>query len=357
MKFTINQDKFSEILQQHLPVLPARTSLPILNSVKWDIKNQKLRMHSTDLEITLITECEVESDADGSVAVPARKISEIVRELPNEPISVFIEDNFRVKLQGYKGFYQVAGSDPEDFPAIPDEGIKERLEVKGEKLKRMIEHTSFAVSKDDMRPTLCGILLQILPEDMRSVSTDGHRLAKMVEISSNEESSRFEAIVPVKALQLAAKTMKDEEDIKIGLSNNYLMLGLNGDFLYSRLIEGKYPLYENVIPKSNSNILVVNIESFASTVRRVSIFSNSLTRQIKLAISKDKMIISAEDIETGGEAEEELSVEYQGEDMLIGFNANYVMEALRQIDTEEVKFMIGMPDSACIIEPTEQKED
>ena len=357
MKFTINQDLFSEVLQKHIPVIPARTTLPILNSIKWDLADGKLKMHSTDLEITLVTDTEVDMEEAGSVAVPARKLSEIVRELPKEPISVSVEENFRIKIQGLTGFYHLAGSDPDDFPAVPGDNLQQRFSVTGKCFKRMVEKTAFAVSRDDMRPTLCGIFLQATAADIRAVSTDGHRLSKLVDTSYKGSEKTYEAIVPVKALNLAARNMRDDADIKVFSSGNYLMLELDGDFLYTRLIEGKYPQYENVIPKSNSILLTANVEALNASVRRVAIFSNSLSRQVRFALSENQILVTAEDNETGGEAEERLSVDYQGGEMLIGYNANYVLEAMRQVDAEDVKFSIGTPDSACIIEPLSQDAD
>lgn len=357
MKFTIDQEIFSGLLQQHLPVIPPRSALPILNSIRWELGKGRLKIHSTDLEISLITESDVESEGEGSVAVPAKKISEIVHELPNEPVSVEIEDNFRVKIRGVSGIYQVAGSDSADFPPILGEGMEAKVVMSGEKFKRMINRTTFAVSRDDMRPTLCGVFFQVLPDDIRMVATDGHRLAKLVDNSYNGEGTAYEAIIPVKAFQLAVKTIGDDEEVHISASKNYLRLEMPNSSLYSRLIEGKYPSYENVIPQENPNILTADVEALTSAVRRVAIFSNSLTRQVKFSLTADKMILTAEDVETGGEAEEEINVDYQGEEMLIGYNANYVMDALRKIDTEEVKFLVGTKDSASIVEPTEQASD
>lgn len=357
MKFTINQENFSEILQQHLPVLPNRTTIPILNSLKWDLSNGKLRMHSTDLEISLITEIEVESEDEGSIAVPAKKLSEIVRELASEPVTVETDDNFRVKLKGESGVYKIAGSNPEDFPTVPDEGQEVKAILSGKLFKRMINQTSFAVSHDDMRPTLCGVFLQIISDEIRTVATDGHRLTKYVSKESAGIGEDIEAIIPVKALRLAVKNIGDEDEIKISLGSKFIMIEHMGNFLYSRLIEGKYPLYENVIPKNNINILMTGIEGVSASLRRVSIFSNTLTKQIKLSLLSGKVVISAEDMETGGEAEEELVVDYDGEEMDIGFNADYVIEALRHVDSQDVKFMFGTSDSASIIEPSEYAEN
>lgn len=357
MKFIINQEVFSDILQQHLPVLPARTTIPILNSLKWDLDGRKLRMHSTDLEISLITEVEVDSEDGGAVAVPAKKLSEIVRELSGEPVTVEIDEKFRIKLYSLAGVYQIAGSNPEDFPVVPDEGMKEKMVISGEKYKRLVNQTAFAVSHDDMRPTLCGIFLQASSDDIRTVATDGHRLSKFVDSSFKGGEEIFDVIVPLKALQLATKTIADEDEIKISATGKYIMVEYQGNCLYSRLIEGKYPLYENVIPKNNQNILVANVETFTSALRRVSIFSNFLTKQVKLTISKNRVVISAEDVETGGEAEEGIDVDYQGEEMPIGFNAKYVIDALNYIDSDEVKILLGTSDSASIFEPIEQREN
>ena len=357
MKFTINQENFSDILQQHIPVLPNRTTIPILNSLKWDLKGGKLRMHSTDLEISLVTEIEVDSDDEGSIAVPAKKLSEIVRELASEPVTVEIDDNFRVKLHGVSGVYKVAGSNPEDFPTVPEEGLSLKAVLTGKMFKRMINQTSFAVSHDDMRPTLCGVFFQIMSDEIRTVATDGHRLTKYINREFKAESDEIEAIIPVKALRLAIKSIGDDDEIKISLGGKFVLIEHAGNFLYSRLIEGKYPLYENVIPKNNTNTLMTGIEGLTSSLRRVSIFSNPLTKQIKISLLSGKILISAEDVETGGEADEELTVDYDGTEMDIGFNADYVIEALRHVDSEDVKFKMGTSDSASIIEPSEYADN
>ena len=358
MKFSISQDTFSEVLQKHIPVLPVRTTLPILNSMKLDIQDSRMNLHSTDLEITLITNTEVVSEGTGSATVPARKLSEIVRELPSEMIEVEIDDNHQFTVNCSTGVYKISGSDAEDFPAVPESGGGKNITMNGEQFKTLVNRTVFAVSKDDMRPTLCGIYLHVLPGEVRTVSTDGHRLSKMVDTSfETDEEKTFEVIVPVKSLNLAVKTIADDDEINIAVSGNYLMIDLGDEQLYSRLIEGKYPLYENVIPKTNQNMLIAPTEALNAATRRVSIFSNSLTRQVKFQLSENSLMISAEDADTGGSAEEHLEVDYDGEEMEIGFNSNYIVEALRHIGSEDVKFSIGTPDSACIITPTEKQED
>ena len=356
MKFTINQDIFSDLLQQHLPVIPVRSAMPILNSLKWDIISGKLRIYSTDLEISLLTEIEVESDGNGAVAVPARKLSEIIRELPNEPITVNIEESFRVIIHSTTGQYQIPGSDPEDFPPISESGMEEKVVMTGEKFKRLINQTAFSVSRDDMRPSLCGAFFQVLEEDIRMVATDGHRLSKIVDLTYDGSGKPFEVIVPVKALQLSVKSIDDEDKVRISSVGSLFMIYVNNSFLFSRLIEGRYPPYDTVIPKTNEYILIANTENLTSAVRRVAIFSNSLTKQVRFSLKAEKMAINAEDIETGGEAEEELDVDYQGEEMDIGYNAQYFLDALRKIDTEEVKISIGTKDSASLVQPTEQQE-
>ena len=354
--FSIDQELFSNVLQQHIPVIPSRSTLPILISMRWQITGDKLLIHSTDLEISLITISEVHSDEDGEAAVPARKVADIVRELPPEQINITLDESYRVNINSANGVYKIAGSNPDDFPAMPSSDTLDEIIIPSSKFKRMVNHASFSVSKDDLRPTLCGVYFQVFKDEYRMVSTDGHRLSKIVDFSGRYDGEPFNMIIPLKGLNLSARTLADNIDLTISRSKNFMKISSEEGDIYSRLIEGKYPLYENVIPKGNPNIMTANVENMMSTVRRVAIFSSSISHQVRFQISAEKAVITAEDVDIGGEAQEEIKVDYQGEDILIGYNANYLIDALRQIETEDVKFLIGTPDSAGIIVPTEQNE-
>ena len=356
IKFTVNQESFSDILQCHLPVIPSRTTLPILNSLCWRISEGKLSIHSTDLEISLMTEISVESEGSGDIVIPAKKIFDIIHELPPGNITITIEDNYRVIIEGLTGVYRIAGGDSDDFPPLPSSEKLNEISMPSSKLHRMVEHTAFSVSKDDLRPTLCGMYFQVKENEFLLVSTDGHRLSKIVDHSVRYEDESFDMIIPLKGLNLAVRSPSEDSDITVTRSDRYVKISFPGGEIYSQLIEGKYPIFDNVIPKSNQNILVVKVDTLMAAVRRVAIFSNSISHQIRFKLESGKIDITAEDVDIGGDAHEEIELDYQGEDMVIGYNANYLLDALRQIETEEVKITLGNPDSAVIILPIEQQE-
>ncbi len=355
MKFAINKREFYLAIQNIVGVIPTKTTIPILSNILLELKSNDLTLMGTDLEVSISTKLTVHGSEDGSVAVPAKILFEIVRELSEIPIEFIVGEDNKISLNTEKGFYKLSGEPKEDFPRIQIEESKGSFAMEGSVFSSMIEKTIFAVSADELRTTLMGVFLKISEDELRMVATDGHRLVKIVK-KFNADGFQSEAIIPTKALNLVLKNLHSAKEIKVEFSEDHIVFKSDNTTIYSKNIEGQFPNYERVIPSDNNKSLTVNRELIISSVRRVSIFSNSITHQIRLGLSKNLVKIQSEDIEFGGEAMENIEGEYRHEDLEIGYNANYMLDILRHLDTDDVVFEFKDPVSAGIIRPANQAE-
>ncbi len=358
MHFTVSKGVLQRSLQKVVGVIPAKTTIPILENVLLELQGNKLQITGTDLEICISTEITVNADKDGACAVPAKSLNEILRELPEIPIELQLEDQNKISLRTQNGLYKLGGQPKEEFPSIVLEESEGKFEIDSSLLARMINRTIFAVSTDELRTTLMGVYFQLLAEGFRCVATDGHRLVKINNNQIKSDEFQKNVIVPTKALSLILRNIEaldDSQNIAISFGENHLIFRLNETFIYSKIIEGQYPKYENVIPMDNDKKMIVNKEQLSAAVKRVAIFSNSFTRQIKFAIDKNMLKISSEDVEFGGEGNEELAVKYEAETLEIGYNGLYILDIIKNIDTDEVVFLLKDSVSAAIVTPISQK--
>jgi DNA polymerase-3 subunit beta len=303
-----------------------------------------------------LTEIEVQGETDGALSVPAKKIGDIIRELEELDITLESDESNRLQIIAGEGSYQLPGISAEDFPSLPEfEGAIE-FSLPAETFSRLVQRTSFAVSRDELRPALTGVFFQLRPGELRAVSTDGHRLVRIIDSHFTYSSEPRELIIPVKAMEMIRKNLTGDEDVKLVIGANQLMAKLKHATLYSRLIEGKYPHYENVIPKDNGDRLVVGTDQLNRVVKRTQIFANPISRQVIFHLTRDQLTIQAEDVELGGKGKETLPATYTGEDKQIGYNSAYVLELLKQIESDEVLFELGSATSAGIVRPTEPRE-
>jgi len=368
MRFSISRSALLKAIQKIIGVVPSKTPSPILGNLLFELKPSEspqradLNLTATDLEVLIKTSVpvEVEEMERNSVTIPAKFINEIVRELdPESEIKITTYENYMVELVSNSGVYKIAGMSAEEFPSLPVNQIEGEMEVDSGKITRMIEKVLFAVSTDELRPTLTGVLFQIGNQQLTLVATDGHRLVRIIDknFSLKEGMAPRDIIVPPKALTLLIRNLQDgEERIKISLGQNYIVFDLDNTQIYSRLIEGEYPPYERVIPIDNDKRFIAKKDLLNSSVKRAAIFASSITHQIKFSLKKDSLEISSEDVESGGEAKEVIPIKYEGEEMEIGYNAVYIMDILRHIDTEEVIFDLKTPTTAGIVSPANQLE-
>jgi DNA polymerase-3 subunit beta len=266
-----------------------------------------------------------------------------MRGLPDEMITVDTDKENRITITDPEGKkYKCTAESAEAYPGIPKVDKAAMVKVKRDDLRRIISRCLFAVSKDELRPQLTGVYLQVMPDRIRLVTTDGHRLVKVSAAHEGFKGDQKDAIVPSKAMSAVQRIAEGEGDVEISFAGSQLSFLVGNTRLITRLIEGRYPNYEAVIPTENKNMLKVDTDTLSAAVRRAAIFSNEISRQIRMKVEKEKIQISVEDVEQGNEGSETVPCEFAGESMDIGYNAGYVMDMLRQIDTSEVQFELGL---------------
>ena len=374
MKVSIKKEELLKGIQAVIDIVPSKTALPVLSNILIDASNgQGVCLSATDLDISITCKLSATIEDAGSTTVPARKFSEIVRELPEESLSLIAEEG-RVMLQrqsGAQGTYALMSVPADDFPELPTEidgteiafadGEEDRPDSNA--LNEMVFKTIFAVSRDETRPVLNGVLWQVGDGRMTMVATDGHRLVKYSRIQQGLPENNTEAIVPPRALNHVVKLMNGGislQKAQFGQSHVLFALGDEDDEdaiqIFSRVIEGPYIGYEQVIPQNNGKRLRVSNSHLLPAVRRVSILASTQTHQLRLGIKKNELELSATSQEIGGEAREHLDVDYDAEEMVIGYNSTYLQEVLRRITCDEVLFELDSAVAAGIIRPGEQLE-
>ncbi|MBI1305916.1 MAG: DNA polymerase III subunit beta [Bacteroidetes bacterium] len=357
MKFIVNTSALLEKLQQVIGTIASKPILPILDHFLFDIKDGVLTITSTDLETSMSTSLKVEADADVMVAVPSRLTMDTLKALPNQPITFTLDEKSNgIELRSENGRYKLAGQPGNDFPKNPDIDGSATLTLPSGVLLNCISKTIFATGTDDLRLNLTGVYVQLSEEQVNFVATDANRLVKLTrkDVKPGVEQN---FILPKKALNLLKSTLSDDDlPVQIDYNNTNASFLFGGVRLICRFIDERYPDYNAVIPAKNPNVMQINRLDFLNSVRRISIFSNKTTHQIRLKISGSELVISAEDIDLANEATERLSCEYDGVDMEIGFNSRLVLDMLNNMDCVNVKLEMSEPSRAGILLPDENEE-
>lgn len=355
MKFNVSSGDLVQSLSAVAGAVPAKATMPILEMVLFESENGKLKLTATDLEVVITEYVQAEIEQEGAVAIPARRLLETLRQLPDIPLFFEVDERFNIKFRTDRGTYKLAGENADEYPDSPSLDGALTITSETELLKKAIHKTSFAVSTDDLRPAMMGVFFQIGLESSKIVATDGHRLVKLVlnNLSATEERS---FIVPDKALNLTLKTL-DDKNCTIAVTRDHVSFRSGKTQVIVRLINETYPNYETVIPKDNEKTMIVNRDQMLATVKRVSIFSSSSTRQIRLQLNENEVTICAEDIDMSSEARESIESEYNSEPMEIGFNSRYLADVLNNVDDPEVLFEFSSPNRAGIVKPSVQDED
>ena len=357
MKFTASQSSLLAGLQPVAGIVPAKSPMPVLTHLLAEVSGNTLTVSATDLELSMETKVEVKGLKDGRALLPARKFLEEIREFPDVPITVEATESGRIKLGAEDKNYDLSGESVQNYPKMPSLEEKDMLVLERARLRRMIGKVIFAVSRDELRPQLTGVYFKVSADEARMVTTDGHRLVKIVQKHGGYKGEVHECIVPAKAMSTVARMCEREGDVHISFTPNQIGFRIGNTTLITKLIEGRYPNYEAVIPGENKNTLTLELEQFHASVRRAAIVSNEISRQIRLKLRSDHLQVTVEDIEQGNEGQETVPCTYVGEPMDIGYNASYVLDVLKQVDTPEVAFELGTPTSAGIVKPTEQEKD
>lgn len=354
MKFNVSSNDLNEGLSAVIGAVPTKATLPILETILFESEDGRLKLTATDLEISIIEYIDANIEEDGAIAIPARRLQETLRQLPNIPVFFEVDEDHNVEFKTDKGKYKLVGEEADEFPDVPDMDGGTSLSTDTELLQNAIDKTMFAVSTDDLRPAMMGVFFDIGGEGTKFVATDGHRLVKFVNKNfKSQEPLSF--IVPDKALHLISKAL-DAPECDLVVSEDHAQFKSGNTIVITRLINEQYPNYESVIPRDNDKSLLIDKNQMLATVRRVSVFSSSTTRQIRLQLQNDKLTIRAEDLDMSSEAKETISCEYSDEDMEIGFNAKYLADVLSNVDGDEAKFEFSTPNRAGIVKPAEEEE-
>ncbi|MGV6844851.1 MAG: DNA polymerase III subunit beta [Lutibacter sp.] len=356
MKFIVSSNQLLKQLQVLGGVINSSNTLPILDNFLFELNENELKISASDLETTMTTVIDVESDSTGSVAIAARLLLDTLKTFPNQPLTFKMEEG-KVEISSSQGKYDMAYFDGNEFPKnISIESPKTTV-IPGEILATAISKTIFAAGNDDLRPVMSGVFFQFNSESLTFVATDAHKLVKYsrTDISSADAA---EFIMPKKPLNLLKSILVGSDaDVTIEYNESNAKFTFDNVELICRLIDGKYPNYEAVIPKENPNKLTVDRSSFLNSVKRVSIFSNKTTHQIRLKMAGTELNISAEDKDYANKAEERLACEYIGDDMQIGFNSRFLNEMLTNLSATDVVLEMSLPNRAGILTPVDGVED
>lgn len=362
MEFKVNSKELEKLLGKIIPAVPTRTPMPILENFLFEVQDGLLTIYATDLEISLKSSLSIATEDNIKLVVPARLLNDIVRSLSDTTIHFKLALNNKIHLITETGKYVISYIDPDQFPEIPsvteDKNVKDLNEVviNGVELRQAFEKTSFAMSKEEMRPAMMGTLLEFTEDGLRFVTTDGHRLVNLIKKNIKANFNQ-QYVIPERAVSVLLKIL-DEKDVKVYLTKTYVSFKLNDIELITRLIAQKYPEYNSVIPLENEFMLKINSKEIHNSIKRMMLFSTSTTRRVKFSIGKDLVEISAEDLDLGASGEEKVVCEYSGDLLEIGFNSVYVNDVLNHmIDNDEIIFKLHSPTKAVIIEPVEKKEN
>jgi len=356
MKFIVSSNQLLKQLQVLGGVINSSNTLPILDNFLFELNQDRLTITASDLETTMSASIAVESTSVGNIAVPARLLLDTLKTFPEQPLT-FTAENNTIEISANNGKYSLAYLAGDEFPKAVHLKDPSKTVVMGDTLATAINATLFASGNDDLRPVMSGVFFQFSTEGLTFVATDAHKLVKYTRTDVTA-SATAEFIMPKKALQILKGILQgSEEDINVEYNETNAQFSFANTTLSCRLIEGKYPNYEAVIPKENPNVLSIQRETLLNSLRRVSIFSNKTTHQIRLKIAGAELNISAEDYDFSNKAEERLSCSYQGDDMQIGFNSRFLIEMLSNIGAEEISLSMSMPNRAGIITPLDNVEE
>lgn len=354
MKFKVNSRELRDAIGRIIGVVPVRTTIPAIENLLMETSKKKLIISATDLEISMSTQADITDGDDGKITVNAREFFEIVRNLDDSEIEISVDENLKLTVKTKSGSFRFACTPAEEYPTLPMLGENsESSTISSESLRTVVERTIFAVSKDEHRRSMNGVLFQFFGKAAKIYATDGHRLVRIEDKGLVDKPLKKEANIQEKALGLAAKSLRGT-DVEITIADNHVRLKNSDTELITRLIQEVHPDYDAVIPSDidNNKLLTVGRAELLEKVRRVAILSDSVNHLVKFTIDKDVLTVSAEDTDRGEMGEEKIQVQWNGgEPMNIGFNSTYIMEAMGSIDAAKVRFAFSSATRAATIKP------
>jgi len=348
MKIQCDKDTLLKGLSIVQNAISTRSTLPILSNILLETRKEGLVIIGTDLDIGIIVNIPVEVTAPGATTVPAKKFLDIVKELPDSQITLSIRKNNMVHVVCENTQFKIMGIPKDDFPKLPEFKDKVSVDLDQSLLKTMLNMTSFAISRDETRYILNGVYITIKKNMIRLVATDGRRLALIEREVDLPKQVDKKVIIPMKAVQELQRNLKDHGQVAVLFGNNQVMFDFGDLVIISRLIEGEFPNYEQVIPKELKDKVVVDRERLLLATRRASLLTSQDSQGIKMDVEKGKMVISKQSPDVG-EAREELDVEYKGPHFSIGFNPDYIIDVLKNMDEQSIGFELENPEKPGVI--------
>lgn len=355
MNFEIEKSKFLAAVQKAQSVVDKRQAMSLLSNVRLKVENQQLELVATDLEVGLKDTVEVTVHSEGSIAVSAKILYDVLRELPDSIVKFQVEDNHWIRLNCGNSDFRIVGTSDEDFPTLPEIDEKILIKIPGDLLDTLTRKTSYSVSHDESRKILNGVLFKVTPTIIRMVATDGHRMA-FIETGNNLNLSEFEVILPQKAVHEIQRMIGSGcDELFFGIMEKHIVFRSGNETIVTRIIDGQFPNYTMVIPKETQYEIKISKESLFTALRRVALFSDVKARGVKMQFSNNMLQINANTPEYG-EAKEEIAIEYSGEQLLLGFNVTYLLDILKCIDSEEVIIRINNVSGPVAVLPAVQTE-
>ncbi len=356
MKFIVSSSQLLKQLQVLGGVINSNNTLPILDNFLFEVSENQLKISASDLETTMSAVVTIESDTSGSIAISARLLLDTLKTFPDQPLTFKTDSDSIIEIISDQGNYDMAYFGGDEFPKSVSIPSPSKTIIPSNILATAISKTIFAAGNDDLRPVMSGVFFQFSSQNLTFVATDAHKLVKYTRTDVTADKTA-EFIMPKKPLNLLKGVLSGEEDVTIEYNDANAKFTFENFVLICRLIDGKYPNYEAVIPKENPNKLTVDRASFQNSVRRVSIFSSKTTHQIRLKMAGTELNISAEDIDFSNKADERLNCDYQGDDMQIGFNSRFLSEMLSNLSSNEVLIEMSLPNRAGILTPIDGTDE
>ncbi len=360
MNFIVSSSYLLKNLSSISGVITSNPVVPILENVLFEIENGNLLITASDLQTSVMVELQVESKENGSVAIPAKILIDTLKNLPEQPVTFSIdENNYNIEINSDNGRYKLAGENSADFPKVPEISDGYSFTVNANTLALAIGNTIFSTSTDELRPAMTGVFFRLSSNSCTFVSTDGHRLVKYIRTDISGDEVDHDMIIPRKSLNLLKTIIPsdDKNDINIEFNASNAFFSNDNIKLVCRLIDERYPDYENVIPSDNSNLIEVDKSEILSSLKRISIYANKTTNQVRLKVSGSEILISAEDLDFSNEANERISCEHDGDDIEIGFNAKFLIEILSNIHSDKVIFKLSEPNRAGLVLPEDIEDE
>lgn len=358
MKFIVSSSYLLKQLSAINGVITTNPVVPILENFLFEINDGKLTITASDLQTSMITELEVEAKENGSIAVPSKILLETLRNLPEQPVTFSIdEETYSIEINSDNGRYKLAGENATDFPKVPNVSDGNDVNISSDVLGNAINNTILATSSDELRPAMTGVYLNLSDTNTTFVATDGHRLIRYrrVDIAADNGASM---IIPRKALTLLKSTLPSGNtnvNVQYNVANAFFKF--DGIHMVCRLIDERFPDYENVIPANNDNEMIIDRTELLGSLKRIAIYANKTTHQVRLKITGSELVISSEDLDFSNEANERLSCDHNGADIEIGFNGKFLIEMLANIESTQVSMKFSEPNKAGLLFPVDKDDN